>query len=94
MKTTILLFFTLLCMGLVTTAAQTPDPDIELMQKYWNYRDVFRKYFVRIGEKQGQSLPAVSIDNQMRGGDGNWFNMTLYCELNEENEGASLNENN
>ncbi len=29
--------------------------------KYWNYKDKFNKYFTKIGDKSGHSIPAISI---------------------------------
>ncbi len=47
----------------ITTLAQTStEIDKELTEKYWIYRDRFRKRFVNIGgEKDGQSLPFLTI---------------------------------
>ncbi len=30
---------------------------------YWNYRDVFKKYFINIGANRGQSLVSDRINN-------------------------------
>jgi len=60
--------------------AQSTDVDLVLMQKYWNYRDNFRKNFIKIGPREGESLPAVSIDNYWKESDGSWSPMVLYSD--------------
>ncbi|MDF2449009.1 MAG: hypothetical protein K0R26_1513 [Bacteroidota bacterium] len=34
------------------------DSETTLNQKYWNMRERFRKYYVSLGEGQGQGIPA------------------------------------
>lgn len=34
----------------------------DYMQKYWNYRDRFRKYFTKIGSQAGEGLQAAAIE--------------------------------
>lgn len=56
------------------TACTTTNEN-ELMQKYWNYRDRFRKFFVRIGKNNGEGLPVSSNeinDNALTSGKMNW----------------------
>ena len=60
--------------------AQGNDVDLRLMQKYWNYRDNFRKNYIKIGWLNGESLPAVSIDNYWKESDGSWSPMVLYSD--------------
>ena len=47
----------------ITTLAQTStEIDKELTEKYWIYRDRFRKRFVNIGGKEdGQSIPFIQF---------------------------------
>jgi hypothetical protein len=40
---------------------QTPD-DYNL-KKYWNYRDKFQKYFVKLGKNPGNGINISNIDN-------------------------------
>ena len=35
--------------------------DIDLHNRYWTYRENFRKYFIKIGEKNGEGLPFSDI---------------------------------
>jgi amino acid permease len=50
--------FSLLLITITASQAlfgQTPNEDIEILNKYWHYRDAFRKNFIRIGSDRGQS---------------------------------------
>ena len=67
-------------LSVLATHAQSTDVDLMLMQKYWNYRDNFRKNFIKVGWRQGESLPAVSIDNYWKESDGSWSPMVLYSD--------------
>lgn len=69
-----------LIIGSTYAQGQSSDSDLELMQKYWNYRDNFRKSYIKIGPRQGESLPAVSIDNSIKGGDGIWYGAVLETD--------------
>jgi len=35
--------------------------DIELHNRYWTYRENFRKYFISIGKENGQNIAFVEI---------------------------------
>ncbi len=60
--------------------AQTIPTDAALMHKYWNYRDVFRKYFIKIGNDAGYSLPASEIRPYVKNGSGGFNHATLYTD--------------
>jgi hypothetical protein len=49
-------------LSVLATHAQSTDVDLMLMQKYWNYRDNFRKNFIKVGWRQGESQSAASIN--------------------------------
>lgn len=53
MKTKILI---IICLFYYQTNAQQTQQD-KFEQTYWNYRDMFQKRFVKIGEKAGESMP-------------------------------------
>ncbi len=56
----ILIVLYLLFLGSMKLNAQTTT-DIELHNRYWTYRENFRKYFTKIGEKNGEGLPFSDI---------------------------------
>lgn len=66
--------------SIIAVHAQSTDVDTRLMQKYWNYRDNFRKNFIEIGPRQSESLPAVSIDNYWKEANGSWSPMVLTTD--------------
>jgi hypothetical protein len=37
--------------------AQISQTEKDLMKKYWDYRDRYKKHFVKIGAKEGESIP-------------------------------------
>jgi hypothetical protein len=39
------------------TNAQVSQTEKDLMKKYWDYRDRYKKHFVKIGIKNGESMP-------------------------------------
>lgn len=38
------------------------NAEVDLMKKYWNYRDRFRKYFSKLGTAGGDGLQVSSIE--------------------------------
>jgi hypothetical protein len=36
---------------------QVSQTEQDLQKKYWNYRDRYKKHFVKIGREQGESIP-------------------------------------
>ncbi len=41
----------------------TQTTDENLHRTYWNYRDIFKKYFIHIGADRGHSLVSDRINN-------------------------------
>ncbi len=54
MKTMLLSAVILITAGLNYVHGQTPEQNLD---KYWKYRDRFKKNFINIGKAQGQSIP-------------------------------------
>lgn len=62
MKLKLLLAFLLMAEVRLTLAQTSDEKDNELNEKYWIYRDRFKKRFVNIGGvEDGQSLPFIRI---------------------------------
>jgi hypothetical protein len=63
-----LLFIHLTFFSKILLFSQTTS-ETELHNRYWNYRENFRKYFINIGKENGQSIafveicPSISTDN-------------------------------
>ena len=56
--------------------AQTPTENLE---KYWNYRDRFKKYFIKIGTEGGES-----ILTQERCAKNNPFGLSCGCNSSDD----------
>lgn len=62
-KLIIVLFYTLsMCMVQFATA-QSNNNHFHLQEKYWNYRERFKKLFVEIGSEQNQGIPITTRFN-------------------------------
>lgn len=73
-KTNLHYFITILCLVFSLNMAYATWPpiscptncpnatEVDLMQKYWNYKERFQKYFTKIGSGQGHSLQAASVE--------------------------------
>jgi hypothetical protein len=62
MKLKLLFAFLLFAEVNFTLAQTSAEKDKELTEKYWIYRDRFRKRFVNIGGKEdGQSIPFIQF---------------------------------
>ena len=60
MKKNLKLLVSIFLLATGTLVSQTAD-DIKLQRMYWNYRDIFRKYFMNIGPEPGQSVVADRV---------------------------------
>ena len=56
--------------------AKSQTSEEELLKKYWNYRDRFKKQFVTIGAGVGKSINIANIDNNPANGNPSWANTT------------------
>lgn len=58
----------LLLLPLVLSSAVLAQTDSSLQNKYWSYRDEFKKHFVKVGPQDGESLPFDAITFKMNCG--------------------------
>jgi hypothetical protein len=103
-KQLLLVVMAVLCLLPKGVQAQTqPDPTLtQNLKKYWENRDRFRKFFVKIGDEQGNSIPCAKRsrwDNShlMRWGDATtqlgWYSFSAYCTFSLSNRSFSSSTN-
>jgi hypothetical protein len=61
----------LLALFLFMSSAVLAQTDSSLQNKYWSYRDRFKKHFVRVGVDPGESLPFDAFVDSLNCGDFN-----------------------
>ena len=59
--TRLIILFAFMFEAFLSLSQTSNEKDAENAQKYWVYRDRFRKHFVNIGALNGQSLPFLTI---------------------------------